>query len=205
MTIRHITAMFRLATPSEVRDGIVWYANAQQQARTLATNYGLPLEVVVGVIAALSPNNKWDRNVTNAQDMIHAYLNGDDIDSFKVSTYHTMKRKAWSILEAGADQEPQPANDWVKVILNGRKIVAFFECIMGEDSCCIDGHARNIYYNERIGLTHDKTNIGVKEYATIAAAYSKAARALSKGGRTYHAYEVQAITWVVWRRVHNIK
>lgn len=205
MTTRHIKAIFKIATPSEIRDGIVWYANAQKQAQDLSTWYGLPLEIVVGVIAALSPNNKWERNIANARDMIHAYIDGDDIDSFKVSTYHAMKRKAWSILETGASEEPQPAADWVKVILNGRKIVAFYECIMGEDSCCIDGHARNIYYNERVGLTHVKTNIGVKEYATITSAYSKAARALSKGGRTYHAYEVQAITWVVWRRIHNIK
>ena len=38
---------------------------------------------------------------------------------------------------------------------------------MGEDDITIDGHARNIYYNERVGLTDAKTSIGKKEYATL--------------------------------------
>ena len=52
-------------------------------------------------------------------------------------------------------------------MLNGRKIVCFYENIMGEDTCTIDGHARNIAYNERVNLTDNKTNIGVKEYANL--------------------------------------
>ena len=73
------------------------------------------------------------------------------------SSYHTMKAKAWRILEEMPDYAQ------AKVILNGQKITCFFENIMGENTCTIDGHARNIAYAERIGLTDDKTNIGKKE------------------------------------------
>lgn len=200
MSVANVVAVFNMATPQEKKDGIVWYAEAQKCARLVSEEYQVPLHIVVGVIAALSPNNKWDRNVTNAEELIVAFLNGDDMDSVRVSTYHTMKRKAWSILEA------MPSRDEVESILNGQKIVAFFRCIMGDRAaCCVDGHARNIYYAERVGLTENATNIGKREYVTIADAYFEAAVAVSEGDRTYHAYEIQAITWVVWRRIHGIK
>ena len=201
MSVQNILNVFELATPEEVKAGIVWYAEAQKCAKLVSREYSVPLHIVVGVIAALSPNNKWERNVVNAEELIVAFLNGEDMDSVKVSTYHTMKRKAWSILEA----MPR-TRDGVIEILNGQKIVAFFRCIMGDRrACCVDGHARNIYYAERLGLTDNGTNIGKKEYAVLADAYFAAAETLSVGDRTYHAYEVQAITWVAWRRVHGIK
>jgi hypothetical protein len=199
MSVRKITAMFRLASPEQIRNGIVWYAEAQKVAQQISLDLSVPLHICVGVIAALSPNNKWERNVTNARDLIAGYLNGDDMDNIKVSTYHTMKAKAWGILANNG------TSDEVVTALNGQKIIAFYRCIMGENTCCVDGHARNIYYGERLGLTDDKTNIGKKEYVTIANAYTRAAKILSKGGRKFHAYEVQAITWVVWRNLHGIK
>ena len=193
MTIENIKSIFNLATPTEIRDGIVWYATAQQQCADISNLHDIPLNIAVGVVAALSPNNKWERNVTNADQLIAAFLRGDAVESVKVSTYHTMRNKAWLILQE------MPDNVETIKILNGQKIVAFYRCIMGESTCCVDGHARNIFYGERIGLTNDKANIGVKEYRTIAAAYAEAGYALG-----FKAYELQAITWVTWRRIHNI-
>jgi len=193
MTIENIKTIFNLSTPTEIRDGIVWYATAQQQCADISNLHDVPLNIVVGVVAALSPNNKWDRNVKNASDLISAFIGGEAMESVKVSTYHKMKSKAWSILEA------MPDNDATIKILNGQKIIAFYRCIMGESTCCVDGHARNIFYGERIGLTNDKVNIGVVEYRTLAAAYTQAGIDLG-----FKAYEIQAITWVTWRRIHNI-
>jgi len=193
MTIENIKSIFNLSTPTEIRDGIIWYATAQQQCADISNLHDVPLNIVVGVVAALSPNNKWDRNVKNASDLISAFIGGEAMESVKVSTYHKMKSKAWSILEA------MPDNDATIKILNGQKIIAFYRCIMGESTCCVDGHARNIFYGERIGLTNDKVNIGVVEYRTLAAAYTQAGIDLG-----FKAYEIQAITWVTWRRIHNI-
>ena len=116
MTVENILKMYRLATPEEKRDGVVWYAEAYAQCNRIAIDLEVPVHIVTGVVAALSPNNKWDRNVSNAHDLIGAFTNGDDIDDVKVSTYHTMKRKAWSILEAMSDHEG------VIAILNGQKL-----------------------------------------------------------------------------------
>ena len=199
MSVENILAIYKMATPEEKRDGIVWYADALRDCTRIALDTSVPLHVVVGVVASLSPNNKWERNIQNAKDLIHACVNGDGIDSVKVCTYHKMKEKAWSILEA------MPDHDGVITILNGQKIISFYRNIMGDDTCTIDGHARNIAYGERVGLTDDKTNIGVREYRTLQAEYVQAAKRTRVNGRALKAFELQAITWVTWRRIHNIK
>ena len=196
--IDNIIKIYKLATPEEKRDGVVWYANAYSDCNRIAIDLSVPVHIVTGVVAALSPNNKWDRNVVNARELIQAFVNGDDMDSVKVSTYHTMKKKAWSILE------DMPDHEGVIVLLNGQKIVSFYRNIMGDDTCTVDGHAKNIYYGERHGLTDDKTNVGKKEYKTISDAYIKAGKRVRVNGRSLKAFEIQAITWVVWRRIHNI-
>ena len=196
--IDNIIKIYKLATPEEKRNGIVWYANAYSDCNRIAIDLSVPVHIVTGVVAALSPNNKWDRNVTNARELIQAFVNGDGMDSVKVSTYHTMKKKAWSILEKMPDYEG------VIVLLNGQKIVSFYRNIMGDDTCTVDGHAKNIYYGERHGLTDDRTNVGKKEYKTISDAYVKAGKRVRVNGRSLKAFEIQAITWVVWRRIHNI-
>ena len=83
MSIDNIVSIYRLATPEEKRDGVVWYARALADCMRIADDSEVPLHIVVGVCAALSPNNKWDRNVQNTRDMVQAFINGDDIDSFK--------------------------------------------------------------------------------------------------------------------------
>ena len=190
----NIKRIYNKATPQEIIEGVAWYAKAQEDAKNIAVQYDIPLSTVVGVIASLSPNNKWERNVINARDLIEGFLNGEYKESIKVSTYHPMKDKAWSIL---TDMLQEPSD--ILTRLNGQKIKSFFECIMGYDACCIDGHAYNIWRGERFGLTTDKTNIGKKLYAEIQTDYVKLAKQLGR-----KAYEVQAITWVVWRREHNI-
>ena len=199
MSVENILAIYKMATPEEKRDGIVWYADALRDCTRIAIDLDLPVHIVTGVCAALSPNNKWDRNIINAHDLCAAFVNGDGMDSIKVSTYHKMKQKAWSILEA------MPDHDGVIDILNGQKIVSFYRNIMGDDTCTIDGHARNIAYAERVGLTDDKTNIGVKEYRTLQADYVSAAKRTRVNGLALKAFELQAITWVTLRRIHNIK
>lgn len=196
--VENIVAIFKLSTPQEIANGVKWYADAQAEALTIAKDFELPLHVVVGVMAALSPNNKWERNVTNTRDLVGAYMNGEDIDSVKVSTYHTMKRKAWTILEA------MPSHEDVLMILNGQKIQSFYSNIMGEDTCTVDGHAYNIAHGVRLGLTSGQITIGKKLYRELQQAYVEAGAMVRVNGRKLKAFEIQAITWVTWKRIHNI-
>ena len=194
ITTKNIIAIYKLAKPSEIYDGLSWYINANKDCQEIADKFKIPLHIVVGVLSALSPNNKYERNVQNANDLIEAFIDGNDMDSIKVSTYHKMKQKAWSILQQ------MPSYDETVTILNGKKIVSFFKNIMGDESeITIDGHARNIYYNDKQGLTTPNTNIKKSEYADIQKAYLRASKKLG-----LKAYELQAICWLVWRRIHGI-
>ena len=55
----NILACYMQSLNSEVANGKLWYADAKQAAQDMADKYELPLHVVVGVIAALSPTNMW--------------------------------------------------------------------------------------------------------------------------------------------------
>ena len=198
MSVENIIKIYDMATPEEKRDGVVWYAVALADCNRIAIDNGVPLHIVVGVCAALSPNNKWDRNIVNTSDMVQAFISGEDMDSFRVSTYHAMKRKAWGTLEAMPDSDEE-----VMTMLNGQKIISFFRNIMGHDTCTVDGHARNIAYGVREGLT-GSISIGKKEYAILQEEYVKAGKKKRINGRALKAFEMQAITWVVWRRIHGI-
>ena len=194
ITTKNIILVYHLANPSEIKHGLTWYVNANTDCKNIALELDLPIHIVIGVTSALSPNNKWERNIVNAKDLCKAFIDGQDMDSIKVSTYHRMKQKAWHILKT------MPTYDETITILNGKKIVSFFRNISGDETdITIDGHARNIYYNDRQGLTTPNTNIRKLEYLDIQKAYQRASKKLG-----IKAYELQAITWLAWRRIHEI-
>lgn len=190
---KNILKVFNQATQSEIDHGLTWYADAKSKAQEMADYLELPLHVVVGVIAALSPTNKWERNLKDAYDMLHTFNEGGYVEDCRPCTYKTMRDKAWSILTTMPHD-----NDAVAFILNGAKITDFFYCIMGEDVCVIDGHAWCIANNDRRTM-QEVPNIGKKLRQDLQTCYSRAGK---KHGMT--AYEMQAATWVTWKRMHNV-
>lgn len=192
--VRNILKVYRQATTAEHKHGTTWYAEAQEYAQRIADKHVVPLRVVVGVIAALSPNNKWVRNVNDADQMLAAFLRGDPVDVCKPSTYTKMRDKAWLLIESMPEDDES-----VMQILNGQKIVSFFKNIMGYDTVTIDGHAYNIARGKRVTLTDNDTNINKSTYQDMQDAYTRAAKRVG-----LKVYELQAVTWVVWKRIHNI-
>ena len=195
----NIIAVYALATSGERVEGMEWYNRANRVAATIAAEHGISLETAAGVIAALSPNNRWERNIVDAENLIRAYSIGgaEEAENVKVCTYGKMRTKAIQILEATSIVDHAS-------ILNGRKITAFYECIIGRtDAVCIDGHAYSIWFGDRLTMKQ-VPNIGKKLYAEIVSDYVRAARILSENGTSVTAFEVQAITWCAWRRLHGV-
>jgi len=196
---QNIIAVYALATSGERVEGMEWYNRANRVAATIAAEHGISLETAAGVIAALSPNNRWERNIVDAENLIRAYSIGgaEEAENVKVCTYGKMRTKAIQILEATSIVDHAS-------ILNGRKITAFYECIIGRtDAVCIDGHAYSIWFGDRLTMKQ-VPNIGKKLYAEIVSDYVQAARILSENGTSVTAFEVQAITWCAWRRLHGV-
>ena len=192
--VRNILKTYRIATVSDVSDGVEWYDRAKRMASWIAKETNIPETTVIGVMAALSPNNRWERNCKDALTMCQAWISGDTTDDFKVSCYNKMKQKAWSILE-----DDLTTDDAILTRLNGQKIRSFYSNIRGLDEVTIDGHALNIARGRREGLTSDKTNMGKKQYRELQLAYVTAAKRVK-----VKPHELQAITWTTWKRIHNI-
>jgi len=192
--VRNILKVYRRATSEDVANGLEWYDRAKRYASIISNLSGVNLNTVVGVMAALSPNNRWERNVKDTERMVWAWVKGEDLSDFKVSCYNTMKAKAWSILEDDLTDD-----DDILTRLNGQKIRSFYSNIRGLDEVTIDGHAYNIALGIRQGLTSDKTNMGKKLYRDMQSAYVKAAKRVG-----VKPHELQAITWTTWKREHGI-
>jgi len=192
--------MLQLASQADILSGLDWYKRAHKLGVRLIHAYdGLTLGQAVGVIAALSPNNKWTRNCVDAEAMIKAWHMGTDPMGVKVCTFNPNKAKAAAILALTADDLE---TDTIAEILNGRKVVAFYRSIMGDpDAVCVDGHAYAVWIGERIPTTQTPS-IGVKLYADIARAYQLVAkRSYELCGTTLTPTQVQAVTWVTYRRL----
>ena len=192
--VRNILKVYRRATSEDVANGLEWYDRAKRYASIISNLSGVNLNTVVGVMAALSPNNRWERNVKDTERMVWAWVKGEDLTDFKVSCYNTMKVKAWSILEDDLTDD-----DAILTRLNGQKIRSFYSNIRGLDEVTIDGHAYNIALGIRQGLTSDKTNMGKKLYRDMQSAYVQAAKRVG-----VKPHELQAITWTTWKREHGI-
>ena len=192
--VRNILKVYRKATAEDISNGVEWYDRAKRMAEWIALDVGLPVSTVVGVMAALSPNNRWERNCKDADTMCRAFVSGDCLSDFKVSSYNTMKAKAWSILV-----DELTDNEDILTRLNGQKIRSFYSNIMGLDEVTVDGHAYNIAIAKRQGLTSDDTNIGKRLYVDLQGAYVRAAKRVG-----VKPHVLQAITWTTWKRIHNI-
>ena len=192
--VRNILKVYRMATTEDIANGVEWYDRAKRYAETISKWTNTNLNTVIGVMAALSPNNKWERNVKDCERMVQAWKSGDDLDDFKVSCYNTMKQKAWSILE-----DNLTSDDDILTRLNGQKIRSFYSNIRGLDEVTIDGHALNIALGKVQGLTTDKTNMSKGVYIEMQKHYVRAAKRVD-----IPAHVLQAITWTTWKREHNI-
>ena len=195
---RHIVAKFALATSLEVAQGVAWYSVAYDTAINMAERYGLSADTCAGVIAALSPRNKWARNIQDAESIISMWRHGTDEDvlAVKCSTFGAMKAKALKILNSAV-----PVTD----ILNGPKLIEFYNCITSHDNdVCIDGHAYSIWLGIRLALK-DIPPISKKLRARIKQDYRDATSFINEElNEKYKASDIQAITWVTHKRIHNV-
>ena len=197
MSVQSITAVYNLASQTDKNQGLNWYARALTFAVQLSDLYNIETTTIVGVIAALSPRNRWERNMQDAESMVKVYASGgtfDDLMQLKVCTFKTGKSKAAAILANKVSDRAE-----LLAILKGPKLCEFFNCILGDcDDVCIDGHAYSIWVGDRITLAN-VPSIGKKLRQSIKADYQEAASNLG-----LKSHELQAITWVCWKRLHKV-
>ena len=196
----NIVAKFTLATTAEVVAGQRWYTESYAIAKRIAKLHDLSPVRVSAVIAALSPNNRWERNIQDAENVITAFVHGNDQDVLEVKccTYTANKLKALAILKSESlDYED---------ILKGPKVIEFFHCISdhSSDDVCIDGHAYSIWFGSRLTMK-EVPNIGKSLRYQIKQDYKEATDFINAElGVDYLTSQIQAITWVCHRRIYGI-
>ena len=197
---REIVAKFTLATSQEVQLGCDWYPSALAIASRISDKYGCSVEVAAGVIAALSPNNRWERNIIDAENIIKCWAAGgtdEDVLAVTCCTYSTMKQKALDILTRDIP---------IVEILNGPKIIEFFNCITNPmlNDVCIDGHAYSVWFGQRLTMKQVPA-IGKKLRQQIKTDYRDACQFINEELSCFFTpADIQAITWVTHKRIYNV-
>lgn len=177
---RNILAVLDEATADELEAGTRWYAEAHNLACELDPDN---VRRAAGVIAALSPQVSWTRNEVMAREV---YFYGDT----RGLRSNVDKARA---IHAGADPDD---------VLGGNKVRAFYANIADPENSpavTVDRHAYDVARGRR-GTDADRTDLALpRVYGAFVAAYERAAHA---SGLT--PLQVQAATWVAWRRIHGI-
>lgn len=185
---RNIRAVLAQATPDEISDGREWYAEANRFCAALAAAYDSETRIAAGVTAAISPQLGWDLNRRYAEML------------FRVGDAPTTGRsKARALLILGgvdpdavlAPPKGQPRS--------GQKVRAFYACLVDPQrarAVVVDRHAYDVAQAVVGDDTSRKALERVGVYDEIARAYTAVARQHGLA-----AHQVQAITWLTWRRL----
>ena len=199
--VENIKKVYNLSTESERAEGLVWYADARKICVRLSKKYNVPVKIVCYVMAALSPNNKWQRNITDTKRVLEFFSTGEL--SLKVACYLTGDKEALKNIACTYTANLMKAfyilqtNDITH--LKGLKTNNFALNIYHKNDSyvTVDYHAVSIAQNFRYTIESIKsTAFRAKQYHEIAEAYKKAGEDLG-----LQAKALQAITWVAWRNV----
>jgi hypothetical protein len=182
MLTDNIARVFETADQTSIETGMTWYDEAHTFARMLGGN---KFHRAAGIIAALSPMSGWANNKRKAAQL---YRTGD-------ATGLGLYRNADKALRIYKGED---ALD----VLGGKKVRAFFATIVepaGDHDPVIDRHAFDIAVG-RVTSDKERSTLSRKgEYERFAEAYRTVAISNSIG-----AAQLQAITWVSWRKTINV-
>lgn len=188
--INNIMRYVKESTLLEQSNGMAWYRQANKLCMELALLYDRPVINIAGVVAALSPQTSWELNQVYASRFLEDGVNA------KANTTAN-KRKALACLHATSVEQ-------ITEILNGNKTKAFFLNIAfpyRDSIATIDRHAVAICLQrpDKVAAL-PPVQLTDNQYQFFEECYSDVADQLGIA-----ALEVQAITWVTYRRLRNLK
>ena len=168
---------FDLATPEDIRRGMAWYSDANEIVYDIHDRFKrFNPWLVGGVLAILSPGNKWERNIQDVITVLEAIENNTHPNDIKVCTYNTNKFKAFAF-----------ATEQREITFESRKTFSFLKNIVDLDPnyLTIDRwHLRACF-----GKTME-TGLTKKRYDAIAEVTKQEAKKVGMLG-----YQYQAIIW----------
>lgn len=94
---KNLDYFFNLATNKEIKAGKDWYKVANQFCIDTANKYNTNPFIVASVVSALSPRNRWEKNLKDTIKVLKAVKDNKQPEEIKVSTFHKNKFKAFNI------------------------------------------------------------------------------------------------------------
>jgi hypothetical protein len=171
---RRLVRLYAQATEQDIAEGIAWYGRAGDTAERMAAQYGVSAEDAAGVIAILSPRNRWALNIANAEALIAWYAVDQSSPLPEVNTFNANRAKAIRWLQGD------------RSALSGPKVEAFYAAIVGDcERVCVDSWAT---------LAAGLGKVPGTKLPRIAQGYRIAARRLGLAPAHF-----QAIIWVLIR------
>jgi hypothetical protein len=197
--VKNILSIYLLASLSEIEEGKQWYYNAHNLCRAMSDKYNLPLHTIVGILSALSPGTNWNQNIIDCNGLCSLLAAGKDIHKITCTTYNNNKLKAGYIYA-----HPELTDNEVYIVLLGfrkhvNKTASFYLNILHpeqDNNITIDRHS----FRVNLGLS-DTPDIALteKRYRVMQLAYINASKNIN-----VNAIQLQAITWLTFRRINNI-
>jgi len=186
---RRLRTWAKRATNDELNQGLTWYTEAQDYAASLSDTFGVSGEIAAGVISALSPNNKWNRNKFDALQVLTAVRDGKSADEVKVCTYGANKRKAFEIAKGNS-----------KILKESPKTYAFARNVGALDPAHVTidkWHLRACQTTSCKSVTTQES-CTPKQYRILEEETLKVAEEFGMSG-----YAFQAVVWVTIRNQWN--
>jgi hypothetical protein len=179
---RNIAHVYSLATEKERSDGRAWYPTANGIMREWSRTYGRTVANVAALTAALSPQLRWEINLIAAADVLAGAT--DPSQPVIGANWRKARRIADERLESVLNKYPY-----------GPKVTSFAANLAGDYSAVtVDTHASQIALGSPTANGRLNT---FKDYAPYVAAYTLAASHLN-----LNPSELQAITWLTWKRMY---
>jgi hypothetical protein len=224
-TATQVLKVFRSSTLEERTAGRDWYHRARRLAEDLVLEFGArgvqpgvawnwdeAVTRAAAVIAVLSPRLNWNKNVELARQVYTDAFTMRTIYAERPDDYRGERQrltnmfpglkgngdKAYRILIDGEDPED---------VVSGPKVTAFWRTIVDPSdprAVVVDRHALDVAKGHVLDDRQRGIILGRKgAYEQLSALYRRAAKQLTKEtGAEWTPAEVQAVTWVVWRRNH---
>lgn len=181
--VQNLLHLFHTASPSARYAGSVWYRDARRIVHDWAETYDYTPDTVAAVIAALSPQMDWNRNLIVADDILAGRA-----PSVGGALFANV-RKAISLRDG--DQTAPLAQRMVRTFPYGPKVYSFAANLAGDNAAVtVDTHAVQAAFNDvRLDV-----RLNWEHYRIVAVAYALAAQRVNVLAATF-----QAIIWHVWK------
>lgn len=179
--VENLLSIYADASPSARELGRAWYPKARTIVREWSESYLLPLNTVACVVAAISPQCDWQRNLIIADDVL-----ADRAVSIGGALHKNIdKARAILVEQSGS------LGAMMKFFPSGPKVNCFAYNLAGSDALVtVDGHATQAALNDM----RSRVTLKWTPYRIFAECYASAAVRVAVQPATF-----QAIIWHAWK------